>query len=316
LPHPRQCFAVLRKFAVSTRPLIWKQYGGTLPKSLWSYLFSSNLDQPMSTLFTPYASFLPLIGPLDEPEDDSESSTPDNTSLDHVDVALASFVDVFAVWGHASSTWSGDAHTKSLYDSKQRAMLQTLHVTILNTAHQLVSHGCLDHVYVAITTGESHLVAQLFAGSVFNSDLSVDRVELAAIQFLLGTGCRSASLLRGSYLLQSIRTLYHIFLTTESVSNKVTARAALQQLVTHVFTKVVQQPVTDGDGSFPSPNPMICCTVILDYKPVPVTICGTVIGCCPRNLSPPWMRPRRPGPVWCPPEPCIPRWKVNVWLWN
>jgi len=91
------------------------------------------------------------------------------------------------------------------------------------------------------------------------------------MKFLLGTGCRqNPSLLRGSHLLQTIRTLYHVYLTTESKSNKTTARAALQQLVTSVFTKVVdhhagadgavgasqqqQQPVSPASSSTTNEN--------------------------------------------------------------
>jgi hypothetical protein len=94
-------------------------------------------------------------------------------------------------------------------------------------------------------------VAEILASGVFNAALSLEMVELAALKFLLVTGCRrctttatavqSSSLLRGSYLLQSIRTLYHVYLTTKSSSNKVAARAAQQQLVTSVFTTVTQQ---------------------------------------------------------------------------
>lgn len=83
------------------------------------------------------------------------------------------------------------------------------------------------------------------------SDLTLERNELAALKFLLTTGCRVTprgdALLRGSHLLQTIRTLYHVYLTTESTPNKTTARAALQQLVTSVFTRVVQ---SDADGYF------------------------------------------------------------------
>lgn len=170
--------------------------------------------------------------------------------------AVAAFVDLFAVWGHASSAFLEKK------DKKGQAQFSALQVIILNTASNLTAYGCLDHVQIAIgsdsvgtaatTSTEHHVAAQMLASSVFNSDLSLERVELAAMKFLLGTGCRqNPSLLRGSYLLQSIRTLYHVYLTTESTSNKITARAALQQLVTSIFAKVVQINVEHGSPVAP-----------------------------------------------------------------
>jgi hypothetical protein len=92
-----------------------------------------------------------------------------------------------------------------------------------------------------------HMVVQ----SVFNSDLTIERNELAAMKFLLSTGCRAPpngdSMLRGSHLLQTVRVLYHVYLTTEFSPKKTTARAALEELVASVFVSVVE---TDRDEAF------------------------------------------------------------------
>jgi brefeldin A-inhibited guanine nucleotide-exchange protein len=151
-------------------------------------------------------------------------------------VAVAAFVDLFNVWGHASSA------LLEAKDKKAQASFADLQVAILDCASNLAAYGCLEGVHLNLQT-ERHAAAQMLASSVFNSDLSLERVELAAMKFLLGTGLQQ-NLLRGSYMLQSIRTLYHVYLTTESRSNKTTARAALQQLVTSVFTKVVNKDTT------------------------------------------------------------------------
>ena len=79
------------------------------------------------------------------------------------------------------------------------------------------------------------VVIDMLTQSLFNADLSLDRNELAAMEFLLVGGCRTVdngeALLRGGYLLQAS--------TTESMSNCTTACAALQQLTTSVFNCVV-----------------------------------------------------------------------------
>jgi hypothetical protein len=224
-----------------------------------------------------------------EPELDGRTTSNNNDPIiqERAQAALVSFIDLFSIWGHASSTWFSDTNTnhhhKNTITKQQRKAYLTLQSCSINTACQLISYGCLDDVYITMinktslslpstpvsvnhdndtsvatttTTDDIHLnnteeqvpsssammAAQILASSVFNSDITNVQIELIVIQFLLCTGCRKqCTLLRSSYLLQSIRTLYHIYLTTESATNKVTARAALQQLVTNIFTKVVQE---------------------------------------------------------------------------
>ena len=375
VPHAATALQLIRKFLRTTQPLIDQNYGGTMPRSMWSYVFggsSKNKNRHEQVTFHPYKTLVQILLSNDDDDDEninhnseddmvvvaaqsqgdeSESGSfmnhvmdlpIENNTSDDIDpsvqeqcrAALSTFIDLFAVWGHASSSWYMDStsngsssnatkKSSSTY-TKQQHTYVTLQVSIMNTACQLITHGCLDDVYITMinnnishqtlasntgtaTTAATHITtedhtdtghdtvvlspststtatvvpimaAQILASSIFNSDLTNVRVELVAMKFLLCTGCRrtKTSLLRGSYLLQSIRTLYHIYLTTESATNKVTARAALQQLVTNVFTKVVQEqspppppshtPATDAmnnsnsalvDGntaSFPSEN--------------------------------------------------------------
>ena len=295
VPHADICLKLLRKFAHKTRPKILTQYGGSLHRSLLSYLFAKSSDQHQQDVtFGAYRTLLDIVFDADEdrspPVDPQELSerlarslnSRDNDDADHdppvdaattarANAAVAAFCDLVATWGHASSALL----EKAGKDSKGQQAFADLQVAVLDAASNLVAYGCLDHVLIAVvvngpnnngsnnmrpvrsrrritrpttTTKEQKpqpqpeylVAAQMLAQSVFNCDLSLERVELAAMKFLLGTGCRqNPSLLRGSHLLQTIRTLYHVYLTTESKSNKTTARAALQQLVTSVFTKVV-----------------------------------------------------------------------------
>jgi Guanine nucleotide exchange factor in Golgi transport N-terminal/Sec7 domain/Dimerisation and cyclophilin-binding domain of Mon2 len=246
LADPPTALAILRKFCTQTRPGIWKQYGGTLSKSFWSYLFASSSQYNEQSTFAPYATLWSLL-------QETEGASPEQVTEEQAFAALVAFVHLFGIWGHASSAWS-DPHK---HDAKHRAIFLSLQVAILHAAGQLVTHGCLDHLYVTTDGAEDTqgtAAAQILATSVFNTDLTVDRVELAALQFLLSTGLRPVTLLRGSYLLQTIRTLYHIYLTTETRNNRVAARAALQQLVTSVFTKVVQEKAPISDMAFPTEN--------------------------------------------------------------
>ena len=175
---------------------------------------------------------------------------------------MAAFVDLFSTWGHASSRYFEEKNAKG------QAAFSELMSAIFEAASQLVAHGCLDGVLIGFGKEGEEMEYQravnMLAQSVFNADLSMDRNELAAMKFLLGTGCRVGqdgdALLRGSHLLQTIRTLYHVYLTTESSPNKTTARAALQQLTTSVFSRVARPTDEDDEelqrtkDNFPSEN--------------------------------------------------------------
>ena len=127
----------------------------------------------------------------------------------------------------------------------------------------------VDEEDEANAVGSPSLIKQavnVLVESVFVADLSSEQTELSALKFLLTTGCRVASIsssstattattttttngnlvlpppmepmLRGTYLLQTIRVCYHVYLKTGSMPNKTTAKAALQQLVTSVFVRL------------------------------------------------------------------------------
>ena len=127
----------------------------------------------------------------------------------------------------------------------------------------------MDNVMIGIAgTDEYTQAIEVLAESIFVADLSDERNELAALKFLLTAGCRTSdgqALLRGTYLLQTIRVLYHVYLTTDSKHNKTTARASLQQLITSVFARMIatqkgatpnamdhQDSGVNGKDSFPS----------------------------------------------------------------
>jgi hypothetical protein len=279
IPHPNTCLKLLRKFAYKTRPHISTIYGGAKPRSFLSYVTSPDKKDEailkpyaelLNVIFEEQENRNPPAEDMEADDDDSthhhqrhpassvttqttssetttfsESTSPSRRSgilisavtdpsvKQRAAQAVGMFVDVFAIWAHASSALDAQ------HDQKRQAFLAELQVPILDAATNLVAYGCLDHVDILIHS-ERHGAASMLASSVFNSDLALEQVERAAIKFLLGTGCRqNPVLLRGSYLLQTIRTFYHIYLTTDSQSNKTTARAALQQLVTSVFANAV-----------------------------------------------------------------------------
>jgi hypothetical protein len=286
VPYPDTCLKLLRKFAYKTRPLISTTYGGAIPRTYWSYVWKSHDPQEEATL-KPYAELLNVIfdeqenrnPPSEDIEEEEEedhhhnrpaaaSTTTQTTSSETTEStppshgrrsgilvsavtdpsikqraarAVGMFVDVFAIWAHASSALDAQ------HDKKRQSFLADLQVRIFDAATNLVAYGCLDHVDILIHP-ERHGAASMLASAVFNSDLALEQVERAAIKFLLGTGCRqNPVLLRGSYLLQAIRTFYHVYLTTDSQSNKTTARAALQQLVTSVFANAVSTTTTTSN---------------------------------------------------------------------
>jgi hypothetical protein len=294
IPNADVALRILRKFAYKTQSKISASCGGTKPRTLMSYLFTQKEDPT----FVPYRSLVDVI--FDENEDredpnrhdldgDSDASdrmvvgsilgeSPGDT-MARAKRAVAAFVYLFGMWGHASSTLLDDAGGSRARRSAQEVFSELLSAS-LDAATQLVAHGCLDGVLIGMgydddddddhagegddvnsnnreaSSVEYYRAVHMLAQSVFNADLTIERNELSALKFLLTTGCRITpdgdAMLRGTHLLQAIRTLYHVYLTTESRPNKTTARASLQQLVTSVFTRLVQTDTSyPGDASVP-----------------------------------------------------------------
>jgi len=169
--------------------------------------------------------------------------------------AMASFCNLLSVWGHASSRMAEMPEKKGAAFDTFCGMV----ATGLDTATSLVSHGCLDGVMIGLgpKNDEYHRAADVLAESVFSGDQSQPANELAAMKFLLSTGCRvgedGEGLLRGSHLLQTIRILYHVFLSTPTEANKTTARASLQQLVTSVFIRMIVATKNSDDDEDEKP---------------------------------------------------------------
>jgi hypothetical protein len=264
VPNADVALRILRKFAYRTQAKISSTYGGTKPRTFVSYLFTQKEDPT----FVPYRELTGIV--FDEGEDREDPYHSDLEGSDRIvesilgespgdtmaraKLAIAAFVYVFSMWGHASSTLLDDSRSRK----SAQAVFSELLSASLDTATQLVAHGCLDGVVIGMgdeddnecnrgngaTSKDDYTAVHMLAQSVFNADLTLERNELSALKFLLTTGCRITpqgdALLRGTHLLQAIRTLYHVYLTTESRPNKTTARASLQQLVTSIFTRLVQ----------------------------------------------------------------------------
>ena len=253
VPNADICLRLLRKFAHKTRPRITTNYGGSKSQSIMSYMFGEK-DDPT---FVPYRILMEILYESgqelsEELQDESETENivlgvlgESGNTMDMARRAMAAFCFVFSTWGHAS------AHQYERKDTKTREGFSDLLAAVFNAASTLVAHGCLDGIVTIIgddmggeaSEAKAIPIANLFTESVLAADLNPERNELAAMKFLLSAGTRvlddsGEAMLGGSHLLQTIRMLYHIFLTTESTSNKITARAALQQLVTHVFTRM------------------------------------------------------------------------------
>lgn len=257
VPHADVALRLLRKFAYKTRPKILTTYGGSKSRSILTFVFGAGKEDPTFVAYRELMNVLYADGEDRDMKDDSDRVVDavmgeSGDSMARAKLAMAGFVYLFSMWGHASSRFLDEKVKKS-----QEAFAELL-AAIFDSAAELVAHGCLDGVVITMGEGPeaySDRAVHMLAQSVMNSDLTIERNELAAMKFLLTTGCRVSpsgeALLRGSHLLQTIRILYHIYLTTESSPNKTTARAALQQLVTSVFTRVVQ---SDAEGRFHKTN--------------------------------------------------------------
>ena len=120
-------------------------------------------------------------------------------------------------------------------------------------------------------------VMTVLAESIFLCHLSMEEVELAGLKVLLTTGCRTAlsnetgykeAMLKGSQLLQAIQVCYRIYLITESKANRTTPKAALRQIVTSAFKRLVAKNKVHHTTSSSSPSKtvvekevVICCRI-------------------------------------------------------
>ena len=276
IPNTDVALRLLRKFSRKTRPFIATQYGGSRRSSLFSYMFGSKVPDKTYVPYQHLVSTLYADGfPAEEEtetEEDEAAAVVDGTfgmpgdGMERARKAVASYVNVLAQWCHETALQSD-------LPPKEQKMLQDLVVLAMDTASALVAHGCLDDVLIAVSAlptqppnltsprnesgadedwragGDEDAAVMpavyLLTQAVLAADFATERTELVAMKFLLAAGCRISpgsqqAMLRGSYLLQTIRLLYHVFLTTESRANKTTARAALQQLITSVFCRMAQ----------------------------------------------------------------------------
>ena len=256
IPNADVALRLFRKFAAKTRPEVPESHGGTQKLTIMRFLFGSTIDQERK--FQPYKELMNLV--IDDGDDavdyDDEKDDADRVvdavlgqsgdTMAKARKAVASFSNLLSVWGHASAHMA-----EADKESRAHASFCNILAAGLDIATALVTHGCLDGVLIGIGPGhaEYHKAVDILAESVFCSDLSRERNELAAMKFLLSTGCRvtpdGQAMLRGTHLLQTIRVLYHVYLTTMSESNKTTARASLQQLVTSVFIRMIASSTED-----------------------------------------------------------------------
>ena len=252
VPNSDVALRLFRKFARKTRSQVPASYGGTQRLSIMRFIFGSSVEQERK--FLPYKQLMELIldhnnNLEDEKEKEESSAGKSDDTMDKARQAVATFCNLMSVWGHAS------AHMAEIErDSSNHRTFSDMLAAALDTATALVTHGCLDGVRIGIGPNhdEYHMAVEMLAQSVFSSDLSMERNELAAMKFLLSTGCRittvdGEAMLRGTHLLQTIRVLYHVYLTTATDSNKTTARASLQQLVTSVFIRMIATSMDEGD---------------------------------------------------------------------
>ena len=264
IPNADKSLRLLRKFVSKTRAKISTDYGGSKSGGILRFFRSSNGKEDPT--FVPYRHLVEVLLDGDDGEEDGEDedTLPDedqeheNSNADESDLvvdsifgvsgdtmakarsSVAAFCHLLSIWGHASSRLSEQQDTKS-----QQSFSELL-VLGIDTAAQLVNHGCLDGVQICnLASAEEYLPAiNMLSESILVADVTLERSELAAMKFLLSAGCRvkpgEDALLRGTHLLQAIRMLYHIYLTTESKANRTTSRAALQQLVTSIFARLVR----------------------------------------------------------------------------
>jgi Sec7-like guanine-nucleotide exchange factor len=267
IPNCDIALKIFRKFAQKTQSDVPESHGGTQRLSLWTK-YVSGTPTEYDTRFDAYQQFMQSIameenGDGDEPKENNDTDGADadavvdavfgesGDTMQKARAAMASFCHLLSVWGHASSRMAEMPEKKGAAFETFCGMV----ITGFDTATSLVSHGCLDGVMIGLgpNKDEFHTASSVLAESVFSGDQSQPANELAAMKFLLSTGCRvgvdGEALLRGSHLLQTIRVLYHVFLSTPTEANKTTARASLQQLVTSVFIRMIATPLSSSSSS-------------------------------------------------------------------
>jgi hypothetical protein len=255
IPNSDVALRLLRKFLSKTRPKIPVKYGGDKKMGILGYLFGSSSKEDDFSL-VPYKELVDIVwidGTTAHQHHDESDMVVEavlgqpGDDMERAKQGVASFCHTLSIWCHASR-----------HEGKESTATDLLAIG-MDTATSLVAHGCMDSVDLILSDQRNQAV-HLLAESIIVTDLTVERSELAALKFLLTTGCRTTpdggALLRGTHLLQSIRVLYHVYLTTDSETNKTTARASLQQLVTSVIKRMLLTPHSSASAvdGFPSHN--------------------------------------------------------------
>mmetsp|Transcript_59904 Transcript_59904/g.147208 ORF Transcript_59904/g.147208 Transcript_59904/m.147208 type:complete len:2160 (-) Transcript_59904:645-7124(-) len=274
IPNCDVALRLFRKFVSKTQSHVPESHGGTQKLSLWTR-YVSGTPTEYDTRFDAYRQLVDVLAVKSDSDDSNENHDDDQEGSSSSDAvvgavlgesgdtmakaraAMATFVHLMSVWSHVSANM---AETEK--HGPEHDVFCSMVATGYDTATALATHGCLDSVMVGIgpDRAEYHKVVEVLAESVFSGDLSQPVVELAAMKFLLSTGCRvtttdSQAMLRGSHLLQTIRVLYHVYLTTTVEANKTTARASLQQLVTSVFIRMIASPPQSEVSDFADDAP-------------------------------------------------------------
>jgi Sec7-like guanine-nucleotide exchange factor len=273
IPNCDVALRLFRKFVSKTQVHVPESHGGTQKLSLWTR-YVSGTPAEYDTRFDAYKQLVEVLAvgtattktendTDDSTDHDQEGSSSSDAIVDAVlgesgDTmakarrAMATFVHLMSVWSHVSANMA-----ESEKSGADHHIFCGMVATGYDTATALATYGCLDGIMVGIGPDgtEYHKVVEVLAESVFSGDLSQPVNELAAMKFLLSTGCRATttdgqSMLRGSHLLQTIRVLYHVYLTTTTEANKTTARASLQQLVTSVFIRMIASPSSADETDF------------------------------------------------------------------
>jgi Sec7-like guanine-nucleotide exchange factor len=260
IPNADVALRVFRKFVNKTKHHVPETHGGTQQLSFWER-YVSGTPAEYDTRFDAYQQLVTVLGNATEPAEPSpraEDAVIDSVlgasgdTMEKAKKATASFCHLLSVWSHVSA----HVDDKEKRSSADHQVFCSMIALGYDTATSLVTYGCLDGVMVGIgpNKDEYHKVVDVLAESVFSSDLSQSSTELAVMKFLLSTGCRVSStdgcaMLRGSHLLQTIRVLYHVYLSTGTEANKTTARASLQQLVTSVFIRMIITPPSKTDDN-------------------------------------------------------------------
>ncbi|KAI5080659.1 hypothetical protein GOP47_0003842 [Adiantum capillus-veneris] len=216
-----------------------------LQKALKAYLErSKNLEQPSS----PVSSVENKEKTESTPASPTSSATATETDSVSVSSTSLSAATTLATAGHTLESSEAELVLLPLriaFETKQPKLVESA----LDCLHKLISYEHLEGDAGVEGGKNSSMITDMFNMVCASADNNApDSTILQVLKVLLMAAASTKFRVHGECLLSSIRTCYHIVLTSKNSINQATAKATLTQMISIVFRRMELESQEQGQA--------------------------------------------------------------------